>query len=227
MGAQAQQRQVPRLRARSFLATVLEPVRPLDTWLAELGQMSRSSPGFFAGRPVILDVAQVVEGAEELKGLIDGLALIGVRVMGIDGADPAWIGDGLPPLVSGGRQASRVEVTRHAEPKRQPSLTVDQPVRSGQSVVFNQGDVTVLGSVASGAEVIAAGSIHVYGTLRGRAMAGSSQQGGARIFCRRFEAELLAIDGVYKTAEELDPSLRGKAIQAWLEDNTIRTAVFE
>lgn len=227
MGAQAQQRQVPRLRARSFLATVLEPVRPFDAWLAELGQLSRSSPGFFAGRPVILDVAQMVESAAELKGLIDGLAEIGVRVMGIDGAAQALLEDGLPPLVSGGRQASRVEVTRPAEPKRQPSLTVDQPVRSGQSIVFNQGDVTVLGSVASGAEVIAAGSIHVYGTLRGRAMAGSSHQGGARIFCRRFEAELLAIDGVYKTAEELDPSLRGKAIQAWLEDNTIRTAVFE
>ena len=64
-------------------------------------------------------------------------------------------------------------------------MVIDTNVRSGQSVFFPDGDVVVLGSVSSGAEVIAGGSVHVYGTLRGRVMAGTSGNGGARIFCRR------------------------------------------
>ena len=78
-------------------------------------------------------------------------------------------------------------------------------------MVFPYGDITVLGSVSSGAEVVAAGSIHVYGTLRGRAMAGAmGNNGKARVFCSRNEAELIAIDGYYVTAEDMAPELRGR-----------------
>ena len=80
-------------------------------------------------------------------------------------------------------------------------------MRSGQSIVFTDGDVTVLGSVGSGAEIVAGGSIHIYGTLRGRAMAGVNGNSSARIYCQKIEAELLAIDGYYQTAEEIDASL--------------------
>ena len=93
---------------------------------------------------------------------------------------------------------------RRRQPRRKPSLLIDHPVRSGQSIVFEKGDVTVVGSVASGAEVIAGGSIHVYGALRGRAIAGLTGNNRARIFCRRLEAELLAIDGVYQTADDME-----------------------
>ena len=88
-------------------------------------------------------------------------------------------------------------------------------------MIFPEGDVTVVGSVASGAEIIAGGSVHIYGTLRGRALAGSVGNASARIFCRRLEAELLAIDGVYKTAEDMAPNLRGQAVQLWLEGDSI------
>jgi septum site-determining protein MinC len=106
--------------------------------------------------------------------------------------------------------------------KEPTSLLLDSPVRSGQSIFFPSGDVTVLGSVASGAEIVAGGSIHVYGTLRGRAMAGAS--GGnrqARIFCSRIEAELLAIDGFYRTIDDLEESLCARPVQAWLEGETL------
>ena len=98
---------------------------------------------------------------------------------------------------------------------------LEDPVRSGQSIVFPDGDVTVLGSVASGAEVVAGGSIHVYGTLRGRAMAGVGGNSKARIFCHKIEAELLAIDGYYRTAEDLNESLRNRPVQASLEGSTM------
>jgi septum site-determining protein MinC len=106
----------------------------------------------------------------------------------------------------------------------QPPLIVHEPVRSGQTICHPDGDVTVVGSVASGAEVIAGGSVHVYGILRGRALAGAYGEMGARIFCRRFEAEFLAIGGFYITADEIEADMRGQAIQAWLENDAIKIA---
>jgi septum site-determining protein MinC len=81
--------------------------------------------------------------------------------------------------------------------------------------------VTVVGSVASGADVIAGGSIHIYGTLRGRALAGANGNTDARIFCSRNEAELLAIDGAYRTADDVEASLRRQPIQARLNDGML------
>jgi len=85
----------------------------------------------------------------------------------------------------------------------------------------------VLGSIASGAEVMAGGSIHVYGALRGRALAGAGGNHQARIFCNRIEAELLSVDGYYRTAEEVDASLRGRPAQAWLNGDTLMVATLE
>jgi septum site-determining protein MinC len=104
-----------------------------------------------------------------------------------------------------------------SDTKRPSCLFIDGNVRSGQTIEFTEGDVTVLGSVSSGAEIVAGGSIHVYGALRGRALAGVGGDRSARIICQRFEAELLAIDGRYRIAENLDPALHGHAIQARLE----------
>ena len=100
-------------------------------------------------------------------------------------------------------------------------------MRSGQSIVFTEGDVTVLGSVGSGAEIVAGGSIHVYGTLRGRAMAGVNGNARARIFCHRVEAELLAIDSYYKTADDIEDSLRRGPAQAWLEGSTLKISAMQ
>lgn len=75
--------------------------------------------------------------------------------------------------------------------------------------------------MASGAEIIAGGSIHVYGTLRGRVLAGADGNKRARIFCRRLEAELMAIDGHYIVADQIDPQLRKAPIQAWLEGDAL------
>ena len=109
-------------------------------------------------------------------------------------------------------------------PARAASLVYDKPVRSGQSVIFPDGDLTILGSVASGSEVVAGGSIHIYGALRGRAIAGSTGNSAARIFCNKLEAELIAIDGLYRTADDMDPQYRGRPVQAWLEGETMAMA---
>lgn len=98
-----------------------------------------------------------------------------------------------------------------------PGLVQKTPVRSGQQLYAENRDLTVLSTVGAGAEVISDGSIHIYGTLRGRALAGAQGNTDARIFCREFHAELVAIAGHYKVLEDVPKELRGKPVQVWLE----------
>ena len=230
------QRQSLTFRARSYTAFVFTPQPPIADWLAVLDATLQRSKGFFAGHPVALDLSAAELSADAVAQLVADLQARNVRVLGIEGIElPA--GDArLPPLLRAGRiqDLELCEVAPAAAapdaaapppaPKKQEvaSLLVDSLVRSGQSVAFIEGDVTVLGSVASGAEVIAGGSIHIYGTLRGQAMAGAAGSRRARIFCHRFEAELLAIGAYYKTADEIEDSLRRGPIQAWLDGNNLR-----
>ncbi|OWO95849.1 septum formation inhibitor MinC [Rhizobium esperanzae] len=223
-----------RIKGRSFLAVMLSPDLPFDDWLARLDDLAARSAGFFLGRPVVLDVTDLQIDRPQLKELIAELAKRNVSIMGIEGARPSILGAGMPPALKGGRSASSIEVQPNepagsagkpavAEPRlaTTQSIVIREPVRSGQSVIFPEGDVTIIGSVASGAEVIAGGSVHIYGALRGRAMAGSIGNASARIFCRKLEAELVAIDGIYKMAEDMAPNLRGQAVQLWLEEDAI------
>ncbi len=101
------------------------------------------------------------------------------------------------------------------------SVVIAEPVRSGQSVVHPTGDVTVVGSVASGAEVIAGGSIHIYGALRGRALAGVSGNEGARIFCSKLEAELVSINGLYTIADDFADHVVNKPAQIRFDEERL------
>lgn len=237
-----------RLKGRSFLALSLTPELPFEDWLARLDDLARRSAGFFLRRPVILDVEGLDIDRQQLRDLVGELSARNVRVMGLEGARSALLGPDLPPAMTDGRPAADIEApvsdqvdrSQHVEavapfnpPPTQaptpqasvmPSMVVNRPVRSGQSIFFPEGDVTIVGSVASGAEIVAGGSIHVYGPLRGRAMAGTTGNASARIFCRKLEAELIAIDGFYKTADDLEPDLRGKPVQIWLDGETIKAA---
>lgn len=217
------------------MALVLRPEPPIDDWLTGLDDLLGRSPGYFTSRPVVADLSALAGESGELIDLIDELNDRDIRVMAIEGTNPAALGAvarRLPPLVTDGRPAKDLTVALQAEAgkiveasvdpvqKPFPSLIIEKPIRSGQSVSFAEGDITILGSVASGAEVVAGGSIHIYGALRGRAMAGFAHKDG-RIFCNRLHAELLAIDGIYKTADEMDAKLRGKPIQAWSDGDAL------
>jgi septum site-determining protein MinC len=97
-------------------------------------------------------------------------------------------------------------------------------VRSGQQLYAENRDLSLLATVGAGAEVIADGSIHVYGALRGRALAGARGDAKARIFCREFHAELVAIAGHYRVMDDIPADLRGKAVQIWLENEQLHIA---
>jgi septum site-determining protein MinC len=208
------------------MALVLAPEPPVADWLDALDAQIERSPSFFDGRPVVLDLGALPSEQPDVAGLLQRLNGRGIRIIGTEGAHPSWQGmDAWAPLSANGTRPARpldVPDERAAAQAVPPpaqessSLLIDRSVRSGQSIVFEKGDVIVVGSVASGAEVIAGGSIHIYGALRGRAIAGLTGNNRARIFCRRLEAELLAIDGVYQTADDMSVALRGKPVQAWL-----------
>jgi septum site-determining protein MinC len=217
-------RQLVRMRGRSFVAFVFCPVVPIVGWLEEIDATLNRSPGFFAGKPVVLDLSTVDLSHSAIAHLLASLEQRGIRILGIEGVDETRLAAGMPPLLSGGRNCMvRQNEPEKPEAKQKPiSLLLESPVRSGQSIVFTEGDVTVLGSVGSGAEIVAGGSIHVYGTLRGRAMAGVNGNSVARIFCQKIEAELLAIDGFYRTAEDIDTGLRNRPAQAWLDGDVMR-----
>jgi len=212
------------MRGRSYVAFVFCPVVPIQGWLEEIDATLARSPGFFVGKPVVLDLSAVDLSQSAIAHLVSNLEQRNIRVLGIEGVDAAHLTVGMPPLLTGGRPTLLIQ-NEPKKPEAKPktaSLMLESPVRSGQSIVFIEGDVTVLGSVGSGAEIVAGGSIHVYGALRGRAMAGVNGNSAARIFCQKIEAELLAIDGYYQTAEDIDANLRNRPAQAWLDGDVMK-----
>ncbi len=220
------QRKSIRVCGKSYAVFSITPEPPLYDWLASLNEWARE----FAhnSNPVVLDLSAVKLSHLAIVSLIAELQSRKIRVIALEGVDQSDVALDLPPVLTGGCTApfaehpdtttARSDRDKHQDPA---SLLLESSVRSGQSIVFPEGDVTVLGSVASGAEVIAGGSIHIYGTLRGRALAGSPGNSRARIFCSKVEAELLAINGHYRTADEIDSNLRRQPIQVWLKSGEI------
>jgi septum site-determining protein MinC len=213
-----------RMRGRSYVAFVFSPVVPIIEWLEEVDATLRQSPGFFADKPVVLDLSAVDLSENAIARLVASFEQRNLRILGIEGVDASRLGASMPPLLMGGRHC----VIPNSEPKKPDakpkptSLLLDSQIRSGQSIVFPDGDITVVGSVSSGAEIVAGGSIHIYGTLRGRAMAGINGNLAARIYCQKVEAELLAIDGYYRTAEQIDAASYDGPMQVWLAGEVVQ-----
>ena len=185
MNAHVNPQQVLNFKGRSLLAFVLEPVLPLDEWFAGLDAWLVRSPTFFAQKPVIL----AMSGLEiDLKDYRDLLGDAGAPPHPGDGgresepragrAAPAAGRFGRPDGERGGaHRGVRGGACRSGgagEGSAPEPLFVDGNLRSGQSIMHPDGDVTIVGRVASGAEIVAGGSVHVYGALQGRVIAGIS-----------------------------------------------------
>jgi septum site-determining protein MinC len=222
-------------------------VRTLD--VARLGEEMRErverAPKLFARAAVVVDFGGLsqVPDAGTAAALLDALRAAGVLPValayGTRDIEALAVALGLPLLAKFRAQyesaapappaAPAIELpplpaVAPPAPASAVSLMHTLPVRSGQQVYAQGRDLVVAASVGAGAEVIADGSIHVYGPLRGRALAGAQGDEKARIFCREFHAELVAIAGRYKVIEEVPRQLCGKAVQVWLEDDSLRLA---
>lgn len=141
-------------------------------------------------------------------------------------ADPLGLGVMRNPGASrpAKERAASASAPARSLPSGGPSKLVTQPIRSGQQVYARGGDLVVAAPVSAGAELMADGHIHVYGTLRGRALAGVQGDRNARIFCSELKAELIAIAGEYLLSEHMDAGLRGGPVVAWLEGDALQLA---
>jgi septum site-determining protein MinC len=213
---------------------------------AEMRERVERAPKLFARAAVLVDFGSLPRCPEtgEARALLAALRGAGVCPVGLafgtDAVEQLARELELPVLAkfraqyerSGAVQAAPEPpppapepVPAAAPPRQQPAATglmQGQPVRSGQQVYAKGRDLIVTATVGAGAEVIADGSVHIYGALRGRALAGAQGDGGARIFCREFHAELVAIAGQYRVMEEIPKDLRGKPVQVWLDEDRLR-----
>ncbi len=223
---------------------------------AEMRDRVQRAPNLFERAAVVLDFGGLSKtpSFDEARALVDGLREAGVLPValayGTKEIEALSQQLGLPLLAKFRAQYERIDgdvapAAPPPEPARakasepapaakpaaasaaSPGVMQRTPVRSGQQVYADNRDLTVLSAVGAGAEVIADGSIHIYGALRGRALAGAQGNEDARIFCREFHAELVAVAGHYKVLEDIPKELRGKAVQVWLEKGQLKLAALD
>jgi septum site-determining protein MinC len=199
--------------------------------LDELTGRIAGAPQFFRRTAVCLDLGALNSAPDvaELRSVIDAIRRAGMLVIGLSGDAAAMeaVSNGLNlPVLSGFRAPRQpvpdVQPAPPAAPSAEPAdsalatLIQHQTVRSGQRIYARNRDLVVTAGVGAGAEVMADGCLHIYGSLRGRAMAGARGQLTARMFCQEFHAELVSIAGVFRVFETIPTELAGKPVQAWL-----------
>jgi septum site-determining protein MinC len=216
---------------------VAEPASPRFERL--LAEKVAQAPGFFRGSPVVIDLEEMPEGslsAIDLAALVAMLKAHGLMVVGVRHADAATNQAatlaGLALFPAG--RASELEAPGSSPQPAAPqpvaapqivtqpqvvtqmvrgrSRVITEPVRSGQQIYHGEGDLIVMAAVGAGAEVIAEGNIHVYGALRGRAIAGVGGDAEARIWCTSLDAELVSVAGIYMVSDRIDPALRNTRV---------------
>jgi septum site-determining protein MinC len=212
-----------RLQGGIFTLMVVKIADPYDPILErELGEQVAMSPAFFAQAPVVLDLKDSLSctAAADFTALKEMLARHQLVVVGLQNASALQLraaqAAALPALKSANGNARRPTPERVAPPR--PKL-VTQPVRSGTQIYAKGTDLIVVAPVSAGAEVIADGHIHVYGPLRGRAIAGAAGDQGARIFTQRLEAELVSIAGRYLVSDAIASELLQQPAQVALIDD--------
>ncbi len=209
---------------------------------AQLESMAQQMPAMVQGMTAVLETSVPVS----LAGYLSAVRSSGMKVVGVSGAlleaDAAGLGLPVLPADTGAAKPARgaaqtASVPQSAAPETVPapapapasapaartsSRLIADPIRGGQQIYARGADLTITHQVGAGAEVVADGNIHIYGRLAGRAIAGADGDTQARIFCRRFEPELVAIAGVYAVAEQLHGEWLGKPAQVFLQDGTLK-----
>ncbi|HZP66618.1 MAG TPA: septum site-determining protein MinC [Rudaea sp.] len=200
----------------------------------ELARKVEAAPQLFGRAPLVLDLGHLpaLPDADAARALLAAVRAAGLLPVGLayGTSENAVLAEALDlPLFAKFRAAydpapkAAEAAAEKAPPAPAPAaegaraLRHDKPVRSGQQVYARGRDLVLAATIGNGAEVIADGSIHVYGRLSGRALAGAQGDETARIYCLDFRAELVSIAGRYRVFEDIPADLRGKPVQAWLD----------
>lgn len=221
------------LKGSMLALTVLEiSVNDLDRLDIQLAEKSAQAPQFFQDAPIILALDKCVQSAEplDIKRLLSvcrkhGLRPLALRAESVEHLAAAQALDLAVMSHTGARERPLAATPANEEAVQHnfiPAKIITQPIRSGQQIYAKNTDLIVLAAVSAGAELLADGNIHVYGPLRGRALAGINGKLDARIFCQQMSAEMLSIAGNYKVAEDLRRDrLWGKSTQIILNEGQL------
>jgi septum site-determining protein MinC len=216
------------LKGSLFTLTVLHLFSAsINVFTAQLRYHAQKMPNLFKNMPLVIDLQRLEGGADDIDfTLIQhhlreyGLIPVGVR-HGNEKQNNAAQNAGLAILTNQPAKAKPKTSTEKTAPQTLPhTQVVTKPVRSGQQIYARQGNLVVLAPVSHGAELLADGHIHVYSSLRGRALAGITGDKTARIFCPKLEAELVSIAGYYLLSENL-PMIKAPMVQVYLENDKI------
>ena len=226
------------LKGSLFMLTVLRLFSDdLDAVSDQLGAKVTQAPAFFQSAPIVVDLQSLPEGSHVdfalLVGLLRGYSMIPVGIVGgsYEDREMAKVMD--LAILSQGKSGQKPEPPPVVEDKIEQvnlvdptddvqNMLVTRPVRSGQRLFAANGDLIVMAHVSSGAELLAVGNIHVYGHLRGRALAGVKGDERARIFCQSLNAELVSIAGHYKVNDDFADHVRANAAQIYLDKEKLR-----
>ena len=207
----------------------------------QLALKINAAPEFFKNSPLVLDLQEINKQTlkVDLNALVAvirnaSLIIVGIRA-GNELQNKQALNLGIPvypvqeraAVVEAKKPAKapvvKAQATTSARPEINesvPTTIITHPIRSGQRI-YAAGDLIVMAQVSAGAEIMAEGNIHVYSSLRGRALAGVQGDHGARIFCFDLQAELISIAGTYKVSEDLNASVRNKPVQIYLQDESL------
>jgi len=204
----------------------------------QLQEKIHLAPEFFKNSPLVFDLQELNKhdldiDVAELTHTIRKLGLLPIGIRGgsaqqnqqaLELGIPVHSGHGTAVASSATpkQQIPEPEPESAAEPQAVTAITtmITHPVRSGQRI-YASGDLVILAQVSAGAEILAEGNIHVYGSLRGRALAGVQGNTEARIFCSDLQAELISIAGNYKVSEDLNSAVHNQPVQIYLQKNTL------
>ncbi|MEA3276402.1 MAG: septum site-determining protein MinC [Pseudomonadota bacterium] len=231
------------LKAAAFTLPVIRLLGvDMDAVAEQLGTKVDQAPDFFRNTPVVIDLSELPAGTGDVEfpllvGLLRGYGMIPVGVRGGNAAqngaaeamELAILGDVFArrPKTGGAKAPAKPAAAASEAEAPKPAAAagftlVTRPVRSGQRVYAAGGDLSVIAAVSSGAELMADGNIHVYGPLRGRAMAGMKGNAQARIFCQDLQAELVSVAGHYRVSENIPADLKGLPVQIFLDHKVLR-----
>ncbi len=227
-----------KLKAGAFTLPLLRLLgTDMDAVANELSAKAEQTPQFFRDTPVVIDLKSLSQPDASVEfpilvGLLRGYGMIPVGIWGgtksqnaaARGMELAILPDALV------RQRPTAQSAESKAPQQSASQTitkcVNRPVRSGQRIYAPGGDLVILSHVSSGGEVMADGNLHIYGSLRGRAMAGVKGNEQAHIFCQSFQPELVAVAKRYRISDQFDGDLIGKATHIYLKDRKLRMESF-
>ncbi|KXF81456.1 septum site-determining protein MinC [Enterovibrio coralii] len=207
------------LKGSSFTLSVLHLLDDdLASAMQVLSEKVNQAPAFFKGAPVVVDISQL-HAEPDFALLKSTIEETGMLVVGVTGCKHNQIREAANQ--AGLAVMNPAKQSRINDPIQTPTKVITSPVRSGQQIYAKNADLVVLNHVSAGAEIIADGSIHIYGVLRGRAIAGASGQKEAHIFCQNLQSELLSIAGTYWLSEAIPEEFAARAVKVSLSNDSI------